>query len=53
MDIVTFKLHEQTRGFRDIIDITPLQVPVTIILADFDNRARTREIVVHFMGGSE
>ena len=138
MNIVTLTLHEQTRGFCDIIDITPrvrkalgearlrdglaslfvsgstaalttaehepglvkdlaelferlipsdkryhhddrwgddngfshlraslmgpsLQVPVTagelmlgrwqqIILADFDNRARRREIVVHFMG---
>ncbi len=141
MDIVTFKLHEQTKGFCDIIDITPkvrealeetglcnglaslfvsgstaalttveyepglvkdlaelferlipsgrryhhddrwgddngfshlraslvgpsLQVPVVdselvlgtwqqIVLADFDNRARRREIVVQFMGGAE
>lgn len=140
MDIVTFRLHEQTRGFCDIIDITPkvrralgeagtrnglaslfvsgstaalttveyepglvqdlaelferlipsgqryhhddrwgddngfshlraslvgpsLQVPVAdgelmlgtwqqIVLADFDNRARSREIVVQFMGGT-
>ena len=43
MDIVTFKLHEQTRGF---CDITP---KVRKALAD----ARTREIVVHFMGGRE
>ncbi len=141
MSIVTFRLHEQTRGFCDIIDITPrvrhalgeaglrnglaslfvsgstaalttveyepglvkdlselferlipsgkryhhddrwgddngfshlraslvgpsLQVPVAdgelvlgtwqqIVLADFDNRARSREIVVQFMGGTE
>ena len=46
MDIVTFKLHEQTRGFCDIIDITP---KVRKALAE----ARTREIVVHFMGGRE
>ncbi len=140
MDIVTFRLHEQTRGFCDIIDVTPkvrqalgetglrnglaslfvsgstaalttveyepglvkdlselferlipsgkryhhddrwgddngfshlraslvgpsLQVPVAdgelvlgtwqqIVLADFDNRARSREIVVQFMGGT-
>ena len=141
MDIVTVRLHEQTKGFCDIIDITPkvrealgeaglrnglaslfvsgstaalttvehepglvkdlgelferlipsgkryhhddrwgddngfshlraslvgpsLQVPVAdgelalgtwqqIVLADFDNRARRREIVVHFMGETE